>query len=140
MAAAKLDPNTMKVLIAEDAESVRFALRMAVQYLGHEVVGLAIDGQDAFDQIDNVHPDLVLMDVRMPGMDGLTCTALVTQRDLKPKIIIVTAGRTPEEQALKAGARGFVEKPFELGHLRRLLLEMAGRIAGSLQLCARLTG
>ena len=78
MAAAKLDPNTMKVLIAEDAESVRFALRMAVQYLGHEVVGLATDGQDALDQFDHVHPDLVLMDVRMPGMDGLTCTGLLT--------------------------------------------------------------
>jgi len=115
----------MKVLIAEDAESVRFALRMAVQYLGHEVVGLAADGQDALDQFEQAHPDLVLMDVRMPGMDGLTCTALLTQRDPRPKIIIVTGGRTTEEQARKAGALAFVEKPFEIGQLRRLFLEMA---------------
>lgn len=111
----------MKVLIAEDTESVRFALRMAVEYLGHEVVATASDGEEALQQYDRLHPEVVLMDVRMPRMDGLTCTSRLARQDPRAKVVIITGGRTTEQDAVGAGARGFVEKPFGIDELGRLI-------------------
>ena len=104
----------MRVMIAEDSESVRFALKLLLEYLGHEVVAIATDGLDALEQFDRSHPEMVLMDVRMPGMDGLTCTTRLAERDPQARVVIVTAGRTTEREARQAGARGFLEKPFDM--------------------------
>ena len=116
--------STMKVLIADDTDSVRFALRLVLEHLGHEVIGFATNGQDAIDKCAHMHPDLVVMDVRMPLMDGLTCTTLLSKSSPQAKVVIVTGSRTTELEAREAGARGFVEKPFERlrtrpRHLRR---------------------
>lgn len=115
----------MKVLIAEDTDSVGFALRLAMEYLGHEVVGVAVDGQEALEKYRSKHPEIVLMDVRMPGMDGLTCTSLLAKQDPNVKVVIVTGGRTTEIEAREAGALGFVEKPFEIAQLRDLIRSLA---------------
>jgi two-component system, chemotaxis family, chemotaxis protein CheY len=115
----------MRVLIAEDSESVRFALRLVVEYFGHEVVGQTDDGNRVLDLYRRIHPELVLMDVQMPGMDGLTCTALLSAIDPLAKVVIVTAGRTTEREAREAGATGFVEKPFDLREIGRLLASAA---------------
>jgi len=115
----------MKVLIAEDTDSVRFALRLAMEYLGHEVVGVASDGQEALEKYRSRKPEVVLMDVRMPRMDGLTCTSLLAKHDPDAKVVIVTGGRTTENEARKAGARGFVEKPFEITQLNELIHSLA---------------
>jgi DNA-binding NarL/FixJ family response regulator len=117
--------STMRVLIAEDTDSVRFALRLAMEYLGHEVVGVASDGQEALEKYHCTQPEIVLMDVRMPRMDGLTCTSLLAKQDPNAKVVIVTAGRTSEHEAREAGARGFVEKPFEIDQLDRLIHSLA---------------
>ena len=111
----------MKVLIAEDTDSVQYALRLAMEYLGHEVVGVANDGQEVLEQYPRVNPEVVLMDVRMPRMDGLTCTSLLAKQNPNVKVVIVTGGRTSEREAREAGARGFVEKPFEIAQLEQLI-------------------
>jgi DNA-binding NarL/FixJ family response regulator len=111
----------MKILIAEDTESVRFALRLVMEYLGHEVVGVAGDGEEALEKYLRTQPEIVLMDVRMPRMDGLTCTSLLAKHDPKAKVLIVTACRTTESEAREAGARGFVEKPFGLVELQKAI-------------------
>lgn len=115
----------MKVMIAEDSDSVRFALRMAVEYLGHEVVSVAADGEQAVRAFTESHPEIVLMDVRMPVMDGLTCTARLHSLDPRAMIVVVTAGRTTASQARAAGAAGFVEKPFDLSALGRVIANLA---------------
>jgi two-component system chemotaxis response regulator CheY len=115
----------MKVMIAEDTDSVRFALRLVMEYLGHEVVGIASDGQEALETYAHVHPEVVLMDVRMPRMDGLTCTSLLAKQDPNAKVVILTGGRTSEHEAMEAGARGFVEKPFEIDQLDQLIHSLA---------------
>jgi DNA-binding NarL/FixJ family response regulator len=115
----------MKVLIAEDTDSVRFALRMAVEHLGHEVVATVANGEEALRKYEHLHPELVLMDVRMPLMDGLTCTAKLFEQDPKAKVVIITGGRTTEKDAVDAGALGFVEKPFEISELGRLIHSLA---------------
>ena len=111
----------MKILIADDTDSVRFALRLALEYLGHEVVGCAIDGNDAIAKNESMHPDVIMMDVRMPRMDGLTCTSLLCKKDPPAKVVIVTGSRTTETEAREAGARGFLEKPFDVTDLERAI-------------------
>jgi two-component system chemotaxis response regulator CheY len=117
----------MKVLIAEDTESVRFALRMAVEYLGHEVVATASDGEEALQQYDRLRPEVVLMDVRMPRMDGLTCASRLARHDPPAKVVIITGGRTTAQEAAGAGARAFVEKPFGLEELGRAIRSLDER-------------
>lgn len=114
----------MRVLIAEDTESVRFALRLAMEYLGHEVVGTACDGEEAIIQYEKTHPEVVVMDVRMPLLDGLKCTARLSQQDPNARVLIVTGGRTTENDAREAGARAFLEKPFELDRLGELISQV----------------
>jgi DNA-binding NtrC family response regulator len=111
----------MRVLIAEDTESVRFALRMAIESMGHEVVGLATDGEEALRSYFETKPECVLMDVRMPRLDGLACTRQLMNRDPNGRVIIVTGGRTTQHEASAAGACGFIEKPFDLGQLDRMI-------------------
>lgn len=118
----------MRVLIAEDTESVRFALRLAMEYLGHEVVGVACDGEEAISEYQRTHPQVVLMDVRMPLLDGLKCTSLLAQQDPNARVVIVTGGRTTETVARQAGARCLLEKPFELDHLNEVI-QFAGAAA-----------
>jgi two-component system, chemotaxis family, chemotaxis protein CheY len=118
----------MKILIAEDTDSVRFALRLVLEYLGHEVVGFATDGEETIEKYKTMQPELVLMDVRMPLMDGLTCTSRLAKDDPNAKVVIVTGSRTTENEAREAGARGFVEKPFgvsELNHAINLAMAAA---------------
>ena len=118
----------MKILIAEDTDSVRYALRLVLEYLGHEVVGFATDGEDAIEKCKAIQPEVVLMDVRMPLMDGLTCTAMLAKSNPKAKVVIVTGSRTTENEAREAGASGFVEKPFgvsELGNAINLAMAAA---------------
>lgn len=116
----------MRVLIVDDSESVRFALRLALEHLGHTVVGMAADGLDALQKYQALRPDAVVMDVRMPRMDGLTATqALLQQYDPHARICIVTAGRTGAHEAFDAGARAFVEKPFALADLDHAFHQLA---------------
>ncbi len=109
----------MRVLIVEDTDSVCCALKMALEYLGHEIVETAGDGEEAVQKYLATRPDVVVMDVRMPRMDGLTCTALISRQDPNARVIVVTAGRTTAQEAREAGARAFVEKPFELSQLQQ---------------------
>jgi len=111
----------MKVLIAEDTDSVQFALRLALEYLGHEVVGFASDGYEVIEKCKSAQPELIVMDVRMPFIDGLTCTAMLAKSDPDTKVLIVTGSRTTESEARKAGARGFLEKPFDVSDLDRAI-------------------
>jgi two-component system, chemotaxis family, chemotaxis protein CheY len=113
--------NMMKVLVAEDIDSVRYTIQLVLEHLGHEVVGFAVDGRETIEKYKSMHPELVLMDVGMPLMDGLTCMSELAKSDPKAKVVIVTGGRTTESEALEAGARGFVEKPFAISELDRAI-------------------
>ena len=94
---------------------------MAVESLGHEVVGTVCNGQQVLEQYGQKHPDLVLMDVLMPEMDGLTCTSLLAERDPLSRVLIVTGTRYTAEEARQAGAKGYLTKPFALAELGYLL-------------------
>jgi two-component system chemotaxis response regulator CheY len=112
-------------MIAEDSESVRFALRLVLEYFGHEVVGQATDGESAIELYRRIRPELVLLDVLMPGMDGLTCAQSLARINPAIKMVIVTAGATTPRQAVAAGAWALVEKPFDLEEFGQLMESVA---------------
>jgi DNA-binding NarL/FixJ family response regulator len=103
----------IRILIVDDQRLIRESFRlMLASERGIEVVGVAETGQRAIEQVESLSPDVVLMDLVMPGIDGLTATRLITQRFPKTKVIILTG--TPDNQALEnaviVGARGFLPK------------------------------
>ena len=104
---------TVKVLIVDDQSLVRSGFRMILEARDDlEVVGEAGDGDQAIRLAAQTRPDVVLMDVRMPGLDGVTATARLTSAPDPPRVIILTTYDQDETlyAALRAGASGFLLK------------------------------
>jgi DNA-binding NarL/FixJ family response regulator len=102
-----------RVLIADDQTLFRAGLaRLLNEDSRVEVVGQALDGQDAVKQAAKLKPDVVLMDLKMPGVDGIEATRQITEADPSIKVLILTTFETDSNviQALKAGACGYVLK------------------------------
>jgi CheY-like chemotaxis protein len=117
-----------KILIVDSNEAFRESLRAFVQDMGHEVFEAAT-GQEAIDKACSIHPDLIMMDVRLPGMNGDEVTARL-KRNMSTRnipVIINTAWTmvcNVEERihrALNAGAEEILYKPFQLPMLRDVL-------------------
>ena len=103
----------IRVLIADDQEMVRAGLRRILNAAGDiEVVGEAADGRAALDVVVATRPDIVLMDVRMPHVDGIEATRRVRSLAPAPKVIILTTFDLDEYvfAGLRAGASGFLLK------------------------------
>jgi len=111
----------VRVLIADDQALVRKGLRMILEVEPElEVVGEAADGEQALTAARDTRPDVVLMDVRMPGMDGLEATRrLLVGGEDDPHVLILTTFDQDDYvyEALRAGASGFVLKDMPPEHL-----------------------
>ncbi len=124
----------IRLLIADDHAVVRQGLKMFLS-LDDEisVVGEAADGQQAVDLSRELNPDVVLMDLLMPGMDGIAATAVI--REELPDVEVIAFTSVLEESsvvgAVKAGAIGYVLKDAEADELRRVIKAAA---AGQVQL------
>lgn len=104
---------TLRVLIADDHAGIRRSLRSLV--LSHrewDVCGEAADGVQAVERTKELHPDLILMDVSMPRMNGIEAASKIHQEFPKTEILIVTQYDTPEMARLaeEAGAEGYIPK------------------------------
>jgi DNA-binding NarL/FixJ family response regulator len=102
-----------RVLVVDDQELVRAGfVKLLDAEPGLKVVGQAVDGIDAVEGVARVKPDVVLMDVRMPRMDGIEATRRICARDGAPRVLILTTFDLDEYvfDALKAGANGFLLK------------------------------
>ncbi|MBX6388348.1 MAG: response regulator [Frankia sp.] len=103
-----------RVLIAEDEALIRLDLREMLQEEGYEVVGEAGDGEMAVTLATKLRPDLVILDVKMPKMDGIEAGAKIAKERIAP-VVILTAFSQRElvERAREAGAMAYVVKPFQ---------------------------
>lgn len=102
-----------RLVIADDHELARAGLRsMLMSDPGLEIVGEAANGRDAVARCSELRPDLVLLDVRMPELDGMAATRLIKEQSPETNVLIVTMHETPEYllEALRAGASGYVLK------------------------------
>jgi DNA-binding NarL/FixJ family response regulator len=104
---------TAGVLLADDQEMMRMAFRMVIESQPDlSIVGEAANGREAVDAVQRLSPDVVLMDVRMPEMDGVEATRRITSSPSTARIIILTTFDLDEYvyAALRAGASGFLLK------------------------------
>jgi DNA-binding NarL/FixJ family response regulator len=100
-------------LIVDDHEVVREGLRLALSRAPHiRVIGEASDGESAVTLVERRRPDVVIMDVRMPGMDGLAATKVLTERNPDVSVLIFTAysERSLLSRGLESGAKGYILK------------------------------
>ena len=113
----------MRILIADDPALFRDGLRSLLQSQGHEIVGEARNGRQAIDMAVALHPDVVLMDVSMPELDGIAATRELTAHHPDIKIIILTASEEEETlfEGIKAGAQGYLMKNLEAEEFFSLL-------------------
>ncbi|WP_454790161.1 ANTAR domain-containing response regulator [Mycolicibacterium lutetiense] len=107
-----------RVLIAEDEALIRLDLAEMLREEGYEVVGEAGDGQEAVELAEALHPDLVIMDVKMPRRDGIDAASEIASKRIAP-IVILTAFSQRElvERARDAGAMAYLVKPFSVTDL-----------------------
>jgi len=110
----------LKILIVDDAEDVRRGLR-TVLLLAHdlEIVGEAVNGIEAVALADKLRPDVVLMDLRLPGLDGFEATEQIRRRALARSVIMLTIYDEPEyrARAARAGVELFLVKGLSVDHL-----------------------
>ena len=112
------ETNSARILVAEDHTDSRDALQALLEAHGYTVT-IATDGREAVERAQSVRPDLILMDIMMPVVDGLTATRqLRGQRELdRVPIIALTAMEGGREQALAAGCDDHITKPIDLSSL-----------------------
>lgn len=106
----------LRVLLAEDEALIRLDLKEMLEEEGYEVVGEAGDGQSAVRMAEELGPDLVVLDIKMPGLDGLTAAERIAEKRIAP-VLVLTAFSQRElvDRAKEAGAMGYLVKPFQKG-------------------------
>jgi len=102
-----------RVVIADDEALVRKDLREALTELGYLVVGEVGDGQSAINMARELDPDVVVMDIKMPGLDGIEAARVLTQEKVAPVVLLTAySQRDLIERAKEAGVVGYLGKPF----------------------------
>jgi DNA-binding NarL/FixJ family response regulator len=111
-AGAETTNNTVRLLLADDHRMLRESLRRSMEENGFDVVGEAADGAEAVRLAEELHPDVILMDVTMPVLDGVQATRQVRDRVPGTQVVILTmhADREVLVDAIRAGASGYLVK------------------------------
>jgi DNA-binding NarL/FixJ family response regulator len=113
----------MRVLIADDHALFRDGLRSLLEARGVDVIGEARNGREAVEQAKRLRPDVVLMDLHMPELDGLAATRLISANQPDVKVVILTASEEDAHlfEAIKSGAQGYLFKNLAADEVFRLL-------------------
>lgn len=103
----------MRLLIVDDSSIMRRIIEKNLKDYDIEIIGMAADGQEAVSMVKREKPDVVTLDITMPGMDGLACLDEIMMIHPKAKVMIITAlaDKLTGLRALDKGARGFLYKP-----------------------------
>ncbi|HEX2303200.1 MAG TPA: response regulator transcription factor, partial [Gaiella sp.] len=119
----------MKVLLADDHRLMLDGIRRALEEDGgFEIVGETQNGAQVLPLVGQTSPDLVVLDVRMPNMDGLQCLEEIRRRHPKVKVVMLSASTTPDliEDALRRGASAYVLKTVDPTDLPSTLRQVIG--------------
>jgi DNA-binding NarL/FixJ family response regulator len=122
--------DRVRVLIADDQRLFAEALEAILSTDGRiAVVGRAVDGETAVGLARDEQPDVVLMDIAMPVMDGIAATEAIHEQVPGTRVVVLTGSQAPQDinRARAAGATGFVTKDQIAGDLVRAILDAAGR-------------
>jgi CheY-like chemotaxis protein len=112
-----------KVLIVEDSEDSRSFMKFLVESYGFQVIE-ASDGIEALDKFKKHHPDIILMDMSLPMVNGLITTKAIRESDITGKVLIVAItafGKSYYEQAIEAGCNDLISKPVDTALLESIL-------------------
>lgn len=110
--------NRKRILIADDESLILMDLREMLTTLGYLIVGEASDGQSAVNMARELKPDLVIMDVMMPALDGIEAAKLLTAERIAPVLLLTAYSQTDlVERAKEAGVVGYLVKPFRESNL-----------------------
>ena len=120
----------LRIVVAEDEAIIRLDLVEMLREAGHDVIGEAGDGRKAVELVGELRPDLVVMDVKMPRLDGISAAQEIGGAGLAP-VVMLTAFSDKElvERASEAGVMAYVLKPFTADDLRPAIAVAAGRWA-----------
>lgn len=111
----------IKILIVDDSDAVRDGLRSILSaHTNIEIVGEAVNGPDAIARTSDLHPDIILMDDQMPGMDGVEAALHIKERFPGIKVLLLAVHKNCIEEALAAGVDGYLMKDCQ----REELLQM----------------
>jgi len=108
------DAPIRRVLVAEDEALIRLDLKEMLEEEGYDVVGEAADGEEAVEMADRLRPDLVILDVKMPKLDGIAAAERIAGERVAPVVILTAfSQRDLVERAREAGAMAYLVKPFQ---------------------------
>lgn len=137
MSAKKLDEKDsdvkrLRVLVVDDEDAVREVVADTIQYAGHDVVGTAKDGAEAVTRAQELKPDLVVMDIKMPRMNGVEAMRAILAGGTARWVMLIsgeyrTLGFTKEDIS-NSGAAAFMEKPFDVTRFLNLLEGWAAEV------------
>lgn len=108
-----------KVLIVDDASFMRMTIKQMLEKNGHEAIGEAENGIEAVKKYIELKPDVVLLDITMPEMNGVEALRRIKELDSAAKVVICSAmgQQAMVAQAIQSGAKDFIVKPFEADRL-----------------------
>jgi len=120
--------RTGGILVVDDDPDLREFLRLMITSIGFEVISAA-NGQEALDVLEDHDPDLILLDMKMPVMDGWEFSRALETRGAHPPVVVFTAAPDPAARAAEVHADGWLGKPFELEELEATVRKFAAHPA-----------
>ncbi len=125
----------LRVMVVDDQEAVCEVVSDTIRFAGHEIVGTARDGMEAVERAAELRPDLVVMDVLMPRMNGVEAMKRILNGGTARRVMLMSGefrsiGMTLED-LYRLGAAAFLEKPFNVTKLFELLEEWSGGATGA---------
>lgn len=114
-----------QILVVDDDEAILEVVADVLRFEGYPVA-TAIDGAEALDAVERQRPALVLLDMRMPRVDGWAFARAVAERGIELRILVMTAARDAAGWAEEIGAQGYLAKPFDIGELLEAVRSQTG--------------
>ncbi len=127
-----IDRKECRCIIADDSAFARRNLSSVLEKIGVSVVGEASNGLETLSLYGSLHPDLVLLDITMPQLDGVETLRRIIEQDKNARVIIVSSIGHKEMvwKAICLGAKSFVTKPFDPDHAGKIIQDVVSRHGG----------